>query len=647
MCGIFGMFSGKSSGLSEENVRSLITKLLVLSESRGKEAAGLAVRKNGLINVYKQPCSASEMIATSAFQSFLKNALSEPNMGPNGDCSLALIGHSRLMTNGAQGINTNNQPVVKRGIVTVHNGIIINANEIRERDPGLPKETDLDTEIFVDLLSRELERGETISKACSNVHSEIKGAASTGSLLADYDVALLATNTGSLYVIENEDRSLVCFTSEMFMLEQMLKDRTIAKHFQNPSYFQASPGTGHVIELDSLRRTEFSLDEGLADLSVPVLLEKKCRIVDISNREVEARNALRRCRRCILPETMPFITFDKDGVCNYCHNHQEFLGLGRPALNEMVSKYRRNDKRPECLVSFSGGRDSSYGLHYVTQELGLRPVTYTYDWGMVTDLARRNISRLCGQLRIENILVSADIKRKRRNIRKNVLAWLKRPTLGMIPLFMAGDKQYFYYAEKVRRQAGVDLTFFFGNSFEKTNFKTGFCGIEQESTRLYNTAMKNKLKLLAYYGKEFLLNPRYLNPSLVDTAFAYYSSYMMKHNFYWLFNYIPWDEREIDATLRDVYDWETATDTKATWRIGDGTAAFYNYIYYTVAGFSEHDTLQSNKIREGVISRESALKSIEIDNQPRFDSIQKYLNLICVDFDETMRVINLMPKLYM
>jgi hypothetical protein len=37
---------------------------------------------------------------------------------------------------------------------------------------------------------------------------------------------------------------------------------------------------------------------------------------------------------------------------------------------------------------------------------------------MVTDLARRNIARVCGRLGVENIIVSADIHWKRENIRK-------------------------------------------------------------------------------------------------------------------------------------------------------------------------------------------------------------------------------------
>ncbi len=64
-------------------------------------------------------------------------------------------------------------------------------------------------------------------------------------------------------------------------------------------------------------------------------------------------------------------------------------------LNTLIKPYRNTNNMPDVLIPFSGGRDSTYVLHFVKQELGLNPIAYTYDWGMVTDLGRRNISRMC------------------------------------------------------------------------------------------------------------------------------------------------------------------------------------------------------------------------------------------------------------
>jgi len=106
-------------------------------------------------------------------------------------------------------------------------------------------------------------------------------------------------------------------------------------------------------------------------------------------------------------------------------------------------------------VPFSGGRDSSYALHIAVKELGMRPITNTYDWGMVTDLARRNISRMCSVLNVENSIVEADTDRKRNNIRKNLNAWLRRPHLGMLSMLTAAGKHFFQYVETVKKNLAL------------------------------------------------------------------------------------------------------------------------------------------------------------------------------------------------
>lgn len=156
------------------------------------------------------------------------------------------------------------------------------------------------------------------------------------------------------------------------------------------------------------------------------------------------------------------------------------------------------------------------------------------------------------------------------------------------------------------------------------------------------------LKMIAHYLKAFLVNPGYLNASLLDTFTAYLIYYLLPiHKDYVIFeDYIQWDEDTIITTLRGEYDWELSPDTASTWRIGDGTVPFYNYIYYTVAGFTENDTFRSNQIRTGMITRDEALKFLEMENLPRYESFFWYCDTIGVDSDKSLRVINSIPKLY-
>ncbi len=359
-------------------------------------------------------------------------------------------------------------------------------------------------------------------------------------------------------------------------------------------------------------------------------------------------NKLKRCSKCVLPSTMPFIYFDHEGVCNYCKNYK-VRNREKPKsdLFNLVEPYRRNVGN-DCIVPFSGGRDSCYALHLIVKELKMKPIAYTYDWGMVTDLGRRNISRMCAELGVENIIVAADIHKKRENIAKNLKAWLKSPHLGMMSLLTAGDKHFFRHVETVKKQTGINLNLWGVNPLEVTHFKTGFLDIKPdfEEKMVYSNGA---LKQLKYHYKRFSAmtdSLGYFNSSLWDTLSGeYYRSFTKKEDYFHIFDYWKWDEKIIDNVL-ESYDWEKAIDTTTTWRIGDGTASFYNYVYNTVAGFSEHDTFRSNQIREGEITREEALAFIDEENKPRYSNIRWYLDALGLDFKEVIKIVNAIPRMY-
>ncbi len=679
MCGIFGIINSASQEFDKKILSDVLKNLYILSESRGKEASGIAVRYNNTIDVLKAPIPASKFIQSSEYQNIIRKS----GNGDTGNTSLqnhpsiAIIGHSRLVTNGRQDLDLNNQPVIKDGAVCVHNGIVVNENELWNRYSDLTRSSDIDTEVLVSLLQKYQKEGYSIAQSAQKSYSQIDGAASIGVLFDNKDKVLLATNTGSLYKCVSENQKALIFASEKYILKQLVNIQNISRYWKEASIEQVLPFTGLVVDIPSLAISEFSLtntiedkkilenqprhkskiiinsllDTGRVINSVPSIdVSNKERIIKKINEQHRPDDSLKRCTQCILPETFPFIEFDEQGVCNYCRNSKKMEVKGPDALEQFISPLRSKSGEPDCIVGFSGGRDSSYLLHYVKQVLKMNPIAYTYDWGMVTDLARRNQARMCGKLGVEHILISADIDQKRKNIRKNIQAWLKRPDLGMIPILMAGDKQFYYFAHQLMKQTGVKIIFSGGNAFERTGFKLGFCGIKESDTTgkgiLTGISAITKLKLLSYYGKQYFLNPPYINSSLFDTLHAYYSSYLLPDAYIYFFNYIRWDEEEIVSTLRREYDWEVANDTNATWRIGDGTAAFYDYIYYTVAGFSEFDTFRSNQIREGLISRDEALKLVAQENIPRYESLEWYSQTNGFDLEEALDIIHAIPKLY-
>jgi hypothetical protein len=538
--------------------------------------------------------------------------------------SSVIAGHSRLITQGL----ADNQPVVRDNIAVVHNGIVLNTPEIW-KTLGAKPHLEIDTEVISAIAHRVLQGGGDATEIPARVLDLAEGVVNCVMVIPHLGVLLLFSNNGSLYTGRKGEN--IFFSSEEFPLHEI--NCTGITQIDHPAVIEV-PKSQNPLEIRDYRSARQNLVPSLPQRSSE---EKLLRVPE--------RN-LMRCTRCILPGTMPYIHFDAAGVCNYCHAYTP-RNAPRPIaeLEVLLEPYRRTTGR-DTIVPFSGGRDSSFGLHVAVHELGLNPVAYTYDWGMVTDLGRRNISRMCAALGVENIIVAADIAKKRRFIQKNLQAWLKSPHLGMISILTAGDKHFFKYVERVKKQTGISLNLWSINPLEVTHFKAGFLGIAPDfaEERVYSSGLQKQLRYQRLRFQAMLDSPGYFNESLWDTLSGeYYRSGLKKNDYFHLFDYMRWDETEINDTL-EGYGWETAVDTSTTWRIGDGTAAFYNYIYARVAGFTEHDTFRSNQIREGDISRDDALRLVEDENQPRYQNIRWYLDAVGLDFGEVITTVNAIAR---
>lgn len=605
MCGIFGFLNKKELPLKNKEA----TKLLKYSESRGKDSSGILTHSsNGQITIERANFSISELYKSLKYQ--------KVNM---------MLGHTRLATNG----NFDNQPVYKHDITVFHNGIIVNVNDIWSKLKTKPT-LEIDTEIIAELAHLSLIKGESYDLMVKNILSECIGTISCCIYLSKQKKLILFSNNGSLFLGE--------------------KNKTL--FFGSENHFLSKIGCSNIkqvfepLEIDCLSALE---DFIINDHKVNKLnLLSSFNIIDKESCLLKyTRHDLKRCTKCVLPETMPFIKFDDSGVCNYCNN---YIPKNKPKpksiLHNILNESYKNDTK--CIIPLSGGRDSFFCLDIAVNELGLKPVTYTYDWGMVTDLARRNISRICAELKLENIIFSADIRKKRSNIRKNLIAWLKKPHLGMISLLTAGDKHFFKYIEDVKNNTNIKLNIWGINPLETTHFKSGFLGIKPNfmEQEVYSTGIPNQINYQRLRFNQMLLNPNYFNSSIFDTLSGeYYRTFKKKKDYFHIFDYWKWEEKEVENIL-DKYSFEYSPDTTCSWRIGDGTAGFYNYIYYYLAGFTEHDTFRSNQIREGDLNREDALKLIEEENRPRYESIKWYLNILNLNFSDVIQIINKTSKIY-
>ena len=599
MCGIFG-FANQTGAARSSDLKAIAKH----AARRGRDSSGLVLFSKTTFDVVRADFPVGQIMSGRKF--------SKVDL---------VVGHSRLITNG----NLDNQPVVLPNVIVFHNGIVLNEGELWPHLPSGPN-LEIDTEVIAALVDNLTAEGASPLDATREMLDSSKGAISAVLLFPKLGKLIICSNTGDMHI--GKKQGVLFFSSERHPLIRI--------------------GCANVTQVRNI--FEVDIDSNLADPVIDETTVDRPKLVHQmpigssgENLLMDQTIDLRRCVGCILPETMPFIRFNSAGVCNYCENYRpKIVATSKELLAQSIESQLIQTSTSRLIFPFSGGRDSSYALQYLVQEMDTRPITYTYDWGMLTDLGRRNISLLCSELGVENVLVAANIGKKRRNIRRNLLAWLERPHLGMVNLLTAGDKHFFQHVHKLKSELNSPVNLWSFNPLETTHFKTGFLGIRPsfESPKVYQTGLAGQVGYQASRFKVMASNPKYFNSSIWDTLSGeFFRSVAPQNNYLQFFDFVRWEETEVNRVLSEI-GWETAIDTPTTWRIGDGTAAFYNYIFFTMAGFTEHDTFRSNQIREGQISRSEALKRVRVENKPRYQNIRWYLDAVGLDYSDVINRVN-------
>jgi N-acetyl sugar amidotransferase len=116
------------------------------------------------------------------------------------------------------------------------------------------------------------------------------------------------------------------------------------------------------------------------------------------------------CSNCVMDTSDSAIQFDDQGVCDHCLGFERNVRpnwhtdeRGRENLRKVVGAIKQSGQGKEfdCILGMSGGLDSSYMLHLIVTEFGLRPLVFHVDGGWNTDLAVNNIQMLVEMLGLD------------------------------------------------------------------------------------------------------------------------------------------------------------------------------------------------------------------------------------------------------
>jgi N-acetyl sugar amidotransferase len=108
------------------------------------------------------------------------------------------------------------------------------------------------------------------------------------------------------------------------------------------------------------------------------------------------------CTRCVIDTSDPGVTFNVQGLCNFCIEHEflksKYTFTEKQENKNLLSmgKMIKNSKKSntyDCIIGLSGGVDSSY-VALLAKKLGLNPLCVHFDNGWNTELSVSNIRKI-------------------------------------------------------------------------------------------------------------------------------------------------------------------------------------------------------------------------------------------------------------
>jgi len=112
------------------------------------------------------------------------------------------------------------------------------------------------------------------------------------------------------------------------------------------------------------------------------------------------------CAKCGLPSNYPNSDFDTNNVCSFCRNYEAYekkvekYFKSENKFTELFNASKSEDSEYDCIMLFSGGKDSTYALAKLVA-MGLKVLAFTLDNGYISENAKDNIKRVTNALDVD------------------------------------------------------------------------------------------------------------------------------------------------------------------------------------------------------------------------------------------------------
>ena len=342
---------------------------------------------------------------------------------------------------------------------------------------------------------------------------------------------------------------------------------------------------------------------------------------------------LRRCSKCTMPETHETIVFDEAGVCNICRQHEykrEKVDweARKKVFADTIEEYRGKYDY-DCLVPFSGGKDSTFVLYEMMKTYKVKPLVVSFDHGFFRPKHLQNTDAVLTKLGVDYLKFRPNMQ----IVKKLMIESLRRK----------GDWCWhchtgvFSWPMQMAIKLNIPLLIWGESTAEYTSYYD-FDEQEEQNEEAFNKYIN--LGITAEDMVGMLNDPTvtardlmpYTYPRLKDLKAINYKSicYGTSH---------PWDVRKQVKLIKEELGWENDEVEGLPDQYGytKRECAFNgvrDYLKFIKRGFGRTTQLTTDDIRAGVMERDTAVGLIQENDGKKPASLDPFLDFIDMNEQE-------------
>jgi N-acetyl sugar amidotransferase len=346
---------------------------------------------------------------------------------------------------------------------------------------------------------------------------------------------------------------------------------------------------------------------------------------------------LRKCVKCGLPETYETIEFDAKGVCNICIQQvfkKESIDWAarKKIFGEMIEE-NRGKFEYDCIVPFSGGKDSTFTLYHLMKEYKIKPLVVQFNHGFMRPNLLENNNRTFRKLGVDVISFTPNwkvVKRLMREalVRKGDFCWHCHTGIFSYPMHLAikfntplvlwGEPSSEYTAYYDYRNDEIE-------EVDETRFN-----------RVVNLGITAE-DMQGMISGNFDLDPRdlapYTYPPMRELKRLGYRSVCLG-------SYIPWDTQSQSKLIMDELGWKgdevegMPSDLYSYEKIECAMQGMRDYIKYLKRGYGRVTQMTALDIRNGRMTKAQADELVETYEGAKPFSLELFLEFLDMTEDE-------------